>query len=424
MNPSPNYLLPILFCSALFSEFNFVNFEGSIPIRLSLGDIAIIFFVCFYLYLLKDNIIKIVKRNRLWVSLGLLFITVGVLAGVVNNDLWLVSVKSGIKIYLLFFLLSLLYQDIPVSRGTLIALCLIMIFINAIAILEFIVPDKINGFLLFIFKSKEYLVHSRYNRVSSVFLNPNPFGTFNAVFAIAWLSIELNYKKLVNHYLGGTTLFLCLTGVILSGSREALLTVLVGMALLMYISMRDKTKTLRWVLLVFTIFGVMLFIGIKYNATIANRISQVLPVASKVYEHKPVCLRDFVPRYDLYVRSEIWEKGISMFRDKPIFGLGINQFQYQNGLVFVGNSPNRFHMHDFFGEVLVDTGLVGISLIFLLVISWFRHAKAPWQVGVIIVLLVSHAFDCFITLDILWVIFIPWLVSITTREPGKMLVDS
>jgi hypothetical protein len=81
-------------------------------------------------------------------------------------------------------------------------------------------------------------------------------------------------------------------------------------------------------------------------------------------------------------------------------------------------------MHNIFGDVLVNHGVVGFSLFIALLAIWFKKAKGAWQAGLIATLLVSHLFDCFAPYSMMWLVFVAWLVALTTRRPAVMFVKS
>jgi len=117
-------------------------------------------------------------------------------------------------------------------------------------------------------------------------------------------------------------------------------------------------------------------------------------------------------------RLSIWQNGWELFLEKPIFGIGASQFIMRNH----HSGGRTIHMHNIFGDILVNHGIVGFVLFMALIAAWFKNAKGDWQVYLIVTLFVSHMFDCFAPYNTIWLIFTPWLVALTTRKPDEMFL--
>ncbi len=406
-----SYILPILLIGAILSEINITLLEGNISVKFSIGDIIIFVTVLGYVYYSWDNLKKIATRNISLIIISLIFILVSLCTSCIHNDYWLISLKFCIKICILFFLLTLIYQDSLISRGTLTALFLIMIFINVVGVLEYFYYDKMENILL-LFKSKDSLATYKYSFVSSIFPSTNTFAVFNAVFIVTSLYITSHYTFLVNRYLCCLSLLLCIVGLFLSSSRNALLTLIVGvLALVVSLVKGKKNLLVAFAILLFSL--VIIFSGLYIQKPLANRFADLVSIPSMMFDGNTLGIGVV-----LQARLDIWRRGVDLFIEKPIFGIGASQFIMRNEF----DGGDTIHLHNIFAEILVNHGIVGFALFMALIGAWFKNAIRGWQVSLIITLFVSHLFDCFVFYNIIWLIFTPWIIALTTRNNAEMFI--
>lgn len=397
---------------------NFTLVKGNVPVRISIGDLIIMGTILGYLFFSWGNLKKIAAENITIVVTGLMFIFISLITSSIDNAYWLVSLKFCIKVCILFFLLALIYQDSIISRGTLSALLVIMICINAIGILEYFYCDRMKEFLL-LFKSKESLVPHRHMRVSSIFPNTNTFSVFNAVFIVTILGITLHHGRLVNRYLCGICLLLCMAGLFLSSSRNGILTVVTGISLLA-VSLARRRGALWKAFTVIVCALAILVAAFSAHKPLAKRFADLVSLAPMALNGQYFGTEEVASALRLKERLVIWENGRALFLEKPVFGIGASQFIMRND----HKGGRTIHMHNIFGDILVNHGVVGFALFMVLVAAWFRNAKRYWQVYLIITLLVSHLFDCFAPYNIIWLVFTPWLITLTTRDPSGLFLMS
>lgn len=413
-----SYILPVLLMGGAFYKTNVTLIEGNAPVRLSIGVLIILGAVFGYVIFSWRSLKKIVSENIATSAIGLAFIIISILTSCFQNEYWLVSLKFSIKVYVLFFMLVLIYQHSLVSRGTLTALFVIMISVNLIGVLEYFYCDKMEDFLL-LFKSREALVPYRYGRISSIFPNPNPFAVFNAIFIVMTLYLTYYHLQKVNRYICGLSLLLCILGIFLSSSRNALLTIVLGI-LFFVLSLTKEKKNLLTVsaMAVFTL--AVVFSGLYVHESMAKRFNGLISLTSIIHDGDALGYTEIVSALNLKGRMDIWRRGIDLFLEKPVFGIGASQFMMRNGLVG-GEGCNA---HNIFGEILVSHGFFGFALFLILIGAWIRKAVMRWQLLLIITLFISHLFDCFVTYSAMWLILTPWLIALTTKNrDGKFFID-
>lgn len=408
--------MPVLMIGAILSELNLSLSEGDVPLRISLGDCIIVGTIFFYLFYSWGNLKKIIAGNTTHIIVGLLFILISMITSSFDNAYWLVSLKFCIKICILFFLLALAYQDSLISRGTISALLILMICINVIGILEYFYCDRMKDFLL-LFKSEESLAPYRCMYVSSIFPSTNTFSVFNAVFLVSVLGFTLHHGRLVNRYLCSICLLMCTVGIFLSTSRNGILTVVTGISFLAASLIRGRKNF--WKVCAITVFAVAILVTAFFAyKPIAWRFSSLVSLGPVMLGGQSFGGKEMVTALKLEQRLSIWQNGWELFLEKPIFGIGASQFIMRNH----HSGGRTIHMHNIFGDILVNHGIVGFALFMALIAAWFKNAKGDWQVYLIVTLFVSHMFDCFAPYNTIWLIFTPWLVALTTRKPDEMFL--
>jgi O-antigen ligase len=65
-------------------------------------------------------------------------------------------------------------------------------------------------------------------------------------------------------------------------------------------------------------------------------------------------------------RMDLWEEAMQVFRADPIFGTGFNTYKYESHVGGYGDT------HNLFVKVLVETGLVGLTIFLLILYRLFR----------------------------------------------------
>jgi O-antigen ligase len=259
------------------------------------------------------------------------------------------------------------------------------------------------------FRTEEALNGS--SAVSSIFGNQNIYGVLNALFFIVLLSIRLNYRNIINSYLFGVMSALSITGVFLSTSRNAILTLLVGLVFLIF-SLKGKMVILRWLVLTFVIVISTFFIFIKYDPLFVSKYGNMLPFITKSTSHESIFLSDFKINIPTKVNSRlsIWKTGIQKFKERPLLGWGIVMSYWRLRAL-----TKHDHLHNLYIETLVSNGALGIVLFLFLIGLWLSRLRAFWCLATVAALLVMFMFETFIEVNT-WVVFIPWIAAMTTRD--------
>ena len=186
-------------------------------------------------------------------------------------------------------------------------------------------------------------------RVTSEFLNSNTLGM------CASFAIIINLYLLLSKKIPLWTMSLAILGVVVvfaSGSRKALLSLILGIFLyLMVRSFRKNQRTLP--LLRFLIaLPIVIFVGYQ--------ILQ-LPIFSGMMERMEGMLNIVIGgtvEKSAMIRMSLVQLGVQLFQQHPILGIGIdNPRLYTYGIV--GES---YYLHNNFVEILSSGGIVGIII--------------------------------------------------------------
>ena len=190
---------------------------------------------------------------------------------------------------------------------------------------------------------------------------------------------------------------------VLSGSRSALLYLLIMVVMAFLWQRRDKANRplLLYSLLLVLGFGLMHFVvkipwlaGSNDSVTIAERVVEAAGLAGGGNEHA-VAAGSW---WSNSIRLWIWHEAWLVFTQFPVLGAGFGQFGFQHfqlGVVLHNTiSPGLYnHVHNIVLETAAEMGLVGLLILLGTAVLWVRQVgKAPrtiyhwWGVGVLAVL--------------------------------------
>ncbi len=401
-------LFPLLFFFALF-DFTDLPFSTSIlgiTSKLNLSDIGIAIGAGWYIFLYREAIADQLKSNIRIVSSGLLFLSLALFSCLHDNPFWFASFKYWIKIHLFFFALIILFRTSKTSGITISVLCVIFIIINAIGIAEFVYfnTHRLDNFFS-LFRSKDLMLKKF--GVASIFPNQNWYGIINSIFFLSIMVIKINFKKLINNRLCIPALLLSLCGIFLSLSLDAILTMLLGSILIAFKSLKTK-EALKWTGISLIIFLLVFVISIKYNKSFNTKYGNIFKSTTGVIADDP---NSRLPS-GLGSRLKIWDTGIELFREKPVFGWGTR----------MSYSPlkdltrrRHMHMHNCYLEILVNNGIAGFTLFILLIALWLRRIKGSILQPVVYSLLFSCLFGSFLG-SASWIVFTAWITALSTGE--------
>ena len=198
-----------------------------------------------------------------------------------------------------------------------------------------------------------------YSTMISTLGNPNFASALLAIlfllglFGVVLKNLSSIYKLL--------SIYLCISAliaIIISGSRQGLLVIF--FSLIFYLSIYGFLKNKK--IGIFTssicgIFGVLTILGML----------QIGPLTSIVYKES------------ISVRGYYWRAGIEMFKDSPLFGIGVDkyasffkEFNEASYSIRYGNEISSSNAHNTFIQIFATAGIfVGILYLILIVYIFF-----------------------------------------------------
>jgi O-antigen ligase len=268
------------------------------------------------------------------------------------SELWYISV-----FYLIVFILKILYSTTVLLyinrddiKNILLILVLTGVIVSVIGILQVIynhntMPDW--------WIDKE--VFTINFRVYSTFYNPNILAVFlNLVIICGIIVIEvLKNKDKALYYLSFASIILSLVCLILTYSRSGWISLCIAILTLSFID----SKFFRYFL-----FFTFLFISIDFISGIGRLDIHKLTIDSSIH-----------------YRYEIWLSSIKIIKDNLLFGIG-------PGIVwdFIPRYSNLIkayvsHSHNLYLQLLLDTGLIGITVVIYFIIQIFSGIRASFK---------------------------------------------
>ncbi len=294
-----------------------------------------------WMIILSDNSTNFLKQLKKW-SLLYVFIFYALLTSLLS-----ISLLTSLTAILLFFCLILMttgivpfFADSKSKRDKF--LFSIYIFINIIIF--------INLFIFIFIPSMSYTTHI-YTRFMGIFDNPNTIGMFNyiSLSIVTYFFIIKNTPRwrLYNLFLSG----IIIAQIILSFSRSSALGLAVYFLVICFFYNKKLFKA-------GLILGITFTIIIILSPTLLN----LLRLASD-----PFSLRDI-----------LWKIGMQAWNTSKVFGTGYGTTK------IITNSPFEFirhgltfyllgkHFHNIYVEVLVETGIVGLTIFISIIVYIFQ----------------------------------------------------
>lgn len=319
----------VIFLSVFFQKYY-------IDIGFAIKPFLILSIIYFILLLKRISITYLHNHEVLLIIFLIYYSSTGLFAEFPYYSLRLIL---GILIVLFFyFIIRFLFSSIQLKYIERIIELSGIIF-NVISLLLFIIGAIKLNFSFFGNNITSYglLIDRGTPRLIGTIIDPNIFVLFNSLFFFYYL----NRMKKFGLFLSSLTL-------ILSFSRGGIIAILFAFVIGIFIS---KGKVLLRNILLITVLGVIIFITLNslFNIDLINVLSERFTAMS----------------FDQGSgRLNIWSNGLFLFSENPIFGIGIYNFQQYNMMFF-----NDYHyLHNTYLEVLVESGVIGFTLYFLVFI--------------------------------------------------------
>jgi O-antigen ligase len=168
------------------------------------------------------------------------------------------------------------------------------------------------------------------------------------------------------YFLGGTS-------IILSGERSSFfLFFLFNIILVIFFKKKDILK----IIYIFIFFLSFLSLLIFFNSKVTNRLINVTKIQfqsgfdeKNIHEKDLAWFASFVP----YQYKELYSTAYKIFIRNKFLGIGPKSFRIEckNELYFINEKSCSTHPHNYYLQLLAETGLIGFFLIFMVFIISF-----------------------------------------------------
>lgn len=255
------------------------------------------------------------------------------------------------------------------------------------------------------------------NMVVGIFLSAlSPLVIALSFYTIVQKDLSVKIKLLASGFV-----LLTLVTIFLSGERMALgLCLLSIMAIMLY-----YLRNIKYIIVLFLalccMLGVLFF---SFNDLFERHIDQTFTQISEGKESSYYML---------------FESGMRVFFDNPLFGVGLKNYrllseEYMSGTKEMAKLVANLHPHNYYIEMLCETGLMGMILMILLFFYWARvliklkpFSQNPFILGGFIGVLVklwplstSGSFFSNWNASIFWFLFGVSLVMLPIQRNNKM----
>ncbi len=209
-------------------------------------------------------------------------------------------------------------------------------------------------------------------RVSSFFGDELIMGSYlSRLFPLLFALFLVKQKKKFEIYFIGFLFILVDILIFMSGERTAFF--FINLSTIFIIILIREYKKFRLATFVISIIGI--FILSLNSSSLSDRMFGIPAKNMGIIEssNKPII---FTPQHDSLIRT-----AINIFEEKPVFGHGPKMFRLlcNDDKYAVGITPCMTHPHNFYIQLLAETGVVGfsflLSALFYVIFVTFRQIK-------------------------------------------------
>lgn len=225
-------------------------------------------------------------------------------------------------------------------------------------------------------------ITERFFRAFGTFGQPNPFGGFMGL--MAPLAIMLTYSQMIltlkktswmmfiKMMCYGIVAFMIIVALFASWSRGAWLGFVASMGIIL-IALPAK----RWQSIALFFIGLLLIVGVAYAnilpTSISSRVQSITQEMFSSIDVRGVYITS--ENYAVIERLAHWQAAINMAESNPILGVGMGNYdsaydQYRT----LNWEMSLSHAHNYYLNILAETGAVGLSVYLLLFAGLFTMA--------------------------------------------------
>ena len=231
----------------------------------------------------------------------------------------------------------------------------------------------VDGYFQFFFGINTIGLPTNGTRISSFFGDELIMGSFLArLFPLLFALFLLQDKKKFETYFIGILFILVDVLIFISGERTAFL--FLNLSTLFIILLIKEHRKFR--IITFVCALILISVLSLSSNEISNRMI-MSPIKSMGFDQRDKDKKIFTPYHDSHIKT-----AINMFLDKPVLGHGPKMFRIicKEKKYQVGITPCENHPHNFYIQLLAETGIIGFSFllsVFIYVIyTSYRQLKS------------------------------------------------
>ena len=288
-----------------------------------------------------------------------LFCLICILSSLLSSDI-LFSLKSSLPYFRLIIFCHLIAYLIKINKN-------ILKYFYLSCSITFIILC-LNGIIEYFFDINVFFKPTEYgNRITSFFYDEKILGSYLSRMFPLYLALSITQiKNFSSNFLSILTILLLFIGTFISGERAAFFFLMIS-TFIIFIYFNGFTK----IKIIFASFIIVTLTFIySTNPSLKNRM--VTETFNSIFKEKENIVI-FTQEHDSHIRT-----ALKIFSDSPLLGHGPRMFRIKCQIeeFQVGNTPCNTHPHNFYIQLLAETGILGFSfLFFLLIFSIYRSIK-------------------------------------------------
>ena len=343
-------------------------FISTLPLSLILGNLATnfnIILICLFGVTNYGNKLFLIK-NRTYQFLIYSFFLYLILTTAINN-LPLVNIDNLYKDHLIksFFYLRYLLLFLIINKLLENNEFNTRIFFISCSFFGFVV--SVDTAIQYIFK-KNLIGYPLYNglRATSFFKEELVVGGYIQKFIIFFIFYLVSLKKNIKYNKITIIILFAIFSIPIFFSLNRMPLVLYVMAFILYFVLEKKFKEILLILTLLISISILV-VNFFDNKRVKSDFLKFKSEISSIVKNSPKLFFEINNNYhekSSYLRH--FNTGVKIWKENKIFGNGFKSFRLK--CKYVKNQTCNTHPHNYFIEILVDTGLIGITLIYLIFI--------------------------------------------------------
>ena len=307
--------------------------------------------ICFLIYVFKNRLYYFINQKPLLIFF--IFCLYCILVSIFSSRNILMSFESSLFYFRIGIFACLIWYLIEQDKKLLnffyysIIICFSILIIDSY--LQYFFNISITGAYM---ENKGKYMLGDSNRISSLFGDELIMGSYlSRLFPLLFALFILKNKNKAEVYLMAIFFILCSGVIYISGGRAAFFTHLLSLVFILILIKNHKKLRL---LLVLGFLIATCILSLNNDQLVKRMIKMPLNSIQNTI---------FTSHHDSILRT-----AYKMFQDKPLFGQGPKMFRVlcKEKKFSTGVAPCATHPHNFYIQLLAETGLIGFSFLFSL----------------------------------------------------------